>query len=344
MSATKVYDFPKKREYSVQAVYKSYLNLHSRNSNNTAKSYDKRVREFFRLILSKDIESITLEDIQSIKSMDVQNEYVERLIENGNSGNTIETKLHSVKSFYDELLKNDMNVNPMVLKVKLKKEIKHTQALTEEELFGLYEFMKKEKDGLEKYLLTKTLFLTAQRKMATLRMTWKDNFIKKRDSITGEMIWVIRVLDKGKQWKERPISNDFYEELQQLNQGQEMVFPIHSQRNAYKRYERSLKKYGEIINKNLSFHTMKATSITIGWKMSKDLILCKQLGGHANSATTEIYINEEKSLTNQLSYGLSKSVDYSILNDLTHDELLSFINENEDIKNMIVMRLSHKTK
>lgn len=342
MNYSTVIDFPKKRHYTVQEVYKSFLNQHKRNSENTSSSYDKRVREFFKLVLGKDIERVTLDDIQSIENMDVQNQYVEKLIKHGNTGNTIATKLHSVKSFFDELLKNNMQVNPMVLKVRIKKDIKHTEALSAEELIGLYEFLKTEKDGLEKYLLAKTLFHTANRKTATLNMKWKESFVQRKDSISGEMIWVIRVLDKGKQWKEKPISDEFYKELQQLNHGQEMVFPVLSKPNMYKRYERSVKKYGKKINKNISFHTMKATSITIGWQMTKDMNLCKQLGGHAKASTTEIYINQEKALTNQLSYGLSKDIDEQILDKLSHEELINFIHENEDIKTMIVLRLNRE--
>jgi hypothetical protein len=73
--------------------------------------------------------------------------------------------------------------------------------------------------------------------------------------------------------------------------------------------------------------------------LSKDINLCKQLGGHSSMATTEIYIKEEKSYTNQLSYNTSRKIDESVLYDLTHEELLEFIEEHSDIKMQIVMRL-----
>jgi integrase len=327
------------RNTDVQEVYKAFLSSHYRNSPRTAEEYDARVREFFKLILGKNIEYVTLEDIQSIKNKDVQTKFVDELIKRGNSTSTIRTKLNSVKSFYDDLLKNELQVNPMALKVKMKVNVKHHESLTIDEYFELLEFLKTEDDGLEKYLLTKTLFHTGNRKTATINMTW-NNIVRKRDVVIGENVWVIQVMDKGQKPVEKPISDEFYEELQQLNNGQEKVFPVLSRQGAYKRYERSLKKYGKMIGKDISIHTLKATAITIAYQMTKDINLCKQLGSHSSIATTEIYIKDEKSYVNQLSYVMSKKLDESILDKMSHEELLKFIKDNEDIKRMILMRLS----
>jgi len=328
------------RSMDVQEVYEAFLSSHHRNSPRTAEEYDSRVKEFFQLTLRKDIKFVTVEDIKSIKNADVQLKFVDVLLERGNKTGTVRTKLHSVKSFYDDLLKNEYEVNPMALKVKLKVETKHHEALSLKEYFELLEFMAKEKsDMLEKYLLSKTLYHTGQRKTATLSMTWKENFIQKKDSETGEMIWIIKVKDKGQKWKEAPISDDFYNELQQLNNGQENVFAELSKKNAYKRYENSMKKFGKIIAKSISIHTMKATAITIGYMMTKDINLCKQLGGHSSIATTEIYIKEEKSYVKQISYNMSRKIDEDALESLSNRELLDLINANKDIKMQLLTRL-----
>lgn len=323
----------------IQEVYGAFLSEHYRNSERTAKEYKSRVEEFFALTLGKDMEFITVEDIKSVKNKDVQTKFVDVLIERGNTAGTIKTKLHSVSSFYNALLKNEISVNPRALDVKLKKSVKHHEALSLKEYLGLLEFMKEESDGLEKYLYTKTLFHTGGRKTATLQFTW-DKITQKKDVETGHMVWVIDFLGKGKKDTERPISDDFYNELKQLDNGQDKVFPILSSSDgAYKRYERSLKKYGKTIDRDISIHSLKATAITIGYQLTKDINLCKQLGAHSSMATTEIYIKEEKSYVNQLSYNMSRNMDESILDELSHEELLSFIKENDDIKLSILMRL-----
>ncbi|MDY7043630.1 site-specific integrase [Virgibacillus sp. M23] len=321
----------------VQEVYEAFLRMHNRNSNRTALEYANRIDEFFLLTVDKSVNFVTKEDVLSIKNKDVKDRYIKHLIDvKGNSESTVLTKLRSVRSFYNELLINDIQVNPMVLKVKLNCETNHHEALSESDLFLLFDFLKNEKHlGLEKYLLAKTLFHTANRKTATINMTWKDNLIQKEDYATGLKVWIIRVKDKGNKWIEKPISDEFYEELSQLNKGQEKVFDISA-----KTLERSLKRFSKELGKEVKPHSLKATAITLGYRMTRDLNLCRQLGSHSSTATTEIYLDEEKSYVSQLSYNMSKQLDDSILDKLTKDELLQFIRNNEDIKTIIVNRMS----
>lgn len=329
------------RNMDVQDIYEAFINTHKINSEKTAIEYSSRVKEFFELTLDKDIKFITLEDIDSIQNKDVKNKFVKILLDRGNKESTVLTKLRSVSSFYNELLMNGKKVNPKVLTVKLKSNVKHHQALTLDEYNQLLDFMKGEDDGLEKYLFTKMLFHTGGRKTASLFMRW-DNICRLKDT-TGERVWVITYIGKGKKEYEIPISDELYNEFTQLKEfGSEYVFPIlSSSKGAYKRYERSLKKFGEVVGiKDLSIHNMKSTSLSIGYQMSRDINLCKQLGGHSNIETTMIYIGEEKTYTNQLSYQMSKTLDDSELKEMSHEDLLSFIDKHQDIKMSIMMRLN----
>lgn len=320
--------------YEVKEVYDSFLSLHGRNSERTANEYKARVEEFFEMTLGKGVQFLTIEEIQSIKKKDIQTKYIDELIERGNSNNTIKVKLNSVRSFYNELQTNDLQVNPMIFKVKLSNDVTHHESMSFDELNQLFEFMKNEKDGFEKYLIVKTLFTTANRRTETFNMTWKDNFVVRRDVSTGSDIHVIRVLAKGKKWIEKPISDEYYEELQQLNHGQEKVFKIHP-----KTMERALDKFSKQLGKKITIHSLKATAITLGYQMTRDINLCKQLGGHASIVTTEIYLHEEKSYVNQLSYNMSRDIDENALESLSHRELLDLINDNQDIKMALLLRL-----
>jgi site-specific recombinase XerD len=328
--------------YEVLKVFESFLSMHKKNSERTANEYKSRVEEFFRMTLGKDVKFVTLEEIQSIKKADVQTKYIDALTEKGNSNNSIKTKLNSVRSFYNELLSNDLKVNPLIFKVKLPVEVTHHESLSREELEQLFEFMKDEKElAMEKYLLVKILFTTANRKTATVGvssecgMTWEDNFVIRRDSETGEDIHVVRIKDKGNKWIEKPISDEFYDELQQINNGQKHVFNLNP-----KTLTRALERFSKQLGRKITAHSLKATAITLGYQMTKDIELCRQLGGHSSIATTEIYIREEKSLTNQLSYNASRELDESMLEQLSHEELLEFINRHDDIKRAILLRLS----
>jgi hypothetical protein len=93
-----------------------------------------------------------------------------------------------------------------------------------------------------------------------------------------------------------------------------------------------------MIGKNITAHCLKVTAITLGYKMTKDIELCRQLGGHASIATTGIYLREEKDYTKQLSYNMGRRFTGSILDYMSVDEVIKVIEENDEIKNSIIMR------
>lgn len=334
----KVLQFP---EQKVAKVYKSFLSLHSKNSKRTAEEYHARVQEFFKMTVGKDIRFVTIQDIDSVEKSDVQIKYIDELVNRKNKYSTIQVKLNSVRSFYNEMLANGLKVNPMIFKVRLPKDGKHHNSLDKDELEMLFDFMKEQKElSTEKYLLCKMLFTTANRKTATMGlskecgMTWEDNLVIRRDLNTGEDIHVVRIHDKGNKWIEKPISSEFYEELQQINKGQKHVFPFNP-----RTLSRALEGFSTKIGRKITPHSLKASAITIGYQMTKDIELCRQLGGHSSIVTTEIYLSKEKSLVNQLSYKIGNKVDESLLETLSHRELLDFINANKDIKMSIILRL-----
>lgn len=327
----------RKEHLKIAKVYDSFLRSNARNSKKTAKEYESRVKEFFLMTLEKMIPYITLEEINSIKHSDVKL-YVSKLTERGNADKTISSKLYTVKSFYNELLKEGMKVNSTIFKVKLKIEEKHHESLSFDELDMLYDFMLNEEKelGLEKYLLLKTLYTTGNRKSATFNMSWSDSFSRQIDIETGQQVWVVTVLDKGKKVIEKPITDEFYAELQQLNKGSDKVFTI-----ATKTVERALERFSKKIGRNITMHSMKSTGVTLGYSLYKDINLCKQYASHEDISTTALYLREEKSYVKQLSYNISRTLDESRLLSMSREELLDFImkKENSDIKSAIILRL-----
>lgn len=329
-----VYDFnPSQSE--VNKIYRSFIDFHERNSEKTAVEYASRIEEFFESILGRELKFVTIEDIQGIMHNDVKT-FVKTLSEKGNTDKTIAAKLYSVASFYNELQKNNIAVNPAVLKVSLKIKKNHHESLSFEELEELYQFVLAEKEKpLMKYLYLKTLFTTGNRKTATLNMKW-SNFSRKTDMETGRRVWVVTVTDKGGKEIEKPISDEFYEELQQLNDGQEKVFQISD-----KTIERSLKRFSEQVGRNITIHSMKATGVTLGYQLTKNINLCKQYASHEDISTTAIYLRDEKSYVNQLSYNMSRELEESRLLEMSREELIEFLmdHKNRDIKNSILLRL-----
>lgn len=322
---------------SAWSVYDTFIKHLENNSKDTARAYDQRIREFFTMTAGTDIERLSIEDIKAIDNSMVKKYYVDVLLnQRGNKEGTIITKLNTVSSYFQELQVAGHNVNHKVLKVKLKTVTSHHKSLSHDELYDLFDFLKAEKQlGMTKYLAAKTLYVTANRKSAVFGMKWSDIKVKK-DIDTGDSVYVIELIDKGKVVSNKPISNDFYEELlnikSETDTGEDLVFKIHP-----KTFERTIKKFDE----DISIHSFKATAITLGYQMTKDLNLCKQLGNHSQLATTEIYIRDEKSYTKQLSYLSGANTDDQLLKEMGHAELMEFIEENKDIKRIIVSRLNY---
>lgn len=314
-------------------IYNSFIRSNYRNSQKTGEEYSRRIEEFCHMVFDKSVKFVTAEEMSGLKSVDIENKYIQRLEERGNSNSTIKTKLTSVKSFAKELSRNEVGINPIIFDAKIKKTTKHHEALTKQELEDMYRFMMAETShGLEKYLIAKTLFITGNRRTATFKMKWSD--IERKQDMSGTDVWVITVSDKGGKVVEKPIADEFYEELSQLNLGGENVFSINP-----KTFWRSVKKFGKVIDKDITIHSLKATALTIGYQVTKDINLCKQLGSHSTIATTEIYVKEEKDYASQLSFLSSSTQDDSILDTMTHEELIQFLNENRDIRNLVINRL-----
>lgn len=331
--------FPLSEErLEVEEVYKSFLVSNARNSKRTAGEYKSRVEEFFQMTAKKDLEFLTLEDIQKIKLSHVKL-YVNELTQRGNTDKTISTKLYTVKSFYNELLKNELQVNPMIFDINLNIKSKQTESLSFEELDMLYEFMLNEKAlSLEKYLFVKTLFVTGNRASATLNMTW-DDITQKNDLVTGQKVWVVTVADKGGRdgkEKDKPIPDEFYEELQQLRTESNKLFNF-----TYTTIIRAFDRFSKKIGRDITPHSMKATGVTLGYQLTKDIELCRQYASHEDISTTALYLNEEKSYVNQLSYNMCRKLDESKLLNMSREELLNFLmdNKNADLKRSILMRL-----
>lgn len=321
-------------------IYVVFLRSKERNSKKTSMEYDRRIREFFDYQFSKPIEELTVKDLKKIKAVNVES-YVSSLLSRGNSNSTVTTKLRSVKSFFNELNRNGINVNADVFSVKLKKSKKHHDALYNmAEVQKLYDFAKTRPSfPNEQYLYLKTLFVTANRMKATLNLKWSD-VKRKYDYVTGVPVWIVTVIDKGKSEIEKPISDEFYNELLSLKVGDsddEKVFKNITEdiiRTTLEVFSRSLE------GRNITIHSIKASALTIAYKMCKDINKVKQLGSHSSITTTEIYVKEEESYTEQLSYILGKEINFEKIRELSHEELLEIVMNNEEIKYAIGLKMN----
>lgn len=320
-------------------IYKSFIETSKNNSENTATCYEGRIKEFFNIILGKEIDGVTQRDLQKIKANDITT-YANILIAKGNSKSTVITKLRSVKSFFKELsLNGKIDYSLDMFKTRYKKSEKHYDSLySMEEVQDLYNFVSSRKNyPLEQYLFVKSLFVTANRKSAMINLEWKD-IVKKFDYTSEKSVYVVVTKDKGDKLAEKPIADEFYNELLQLKvDGQEKIFANIT--NEVIRY--TMESFTKYLNdgRNITIHGIKASALTIAYKLTKDIMKVKQLGSHEDITTTQIYIREDESYTEQLSYKLNNKIDTEKIKDLTHEELLEIIMNNEDLKYSIALKI-----
>lgn len=315
-------------EDEVFEIYKTFIE--GRASKKTAEEYDRRVREFANFLFGKKVEHLKTKDVESLRLKHVET-FVNHLRAKGNSESTILTKIRSVKSFFVKLKKNGLNIQMEIFDIDAKQvEKKHHNALyTIEEVNALFEFIKNSQSTNREELLmcVKTMFVTGNRVSSVLGMKWTD-ITQEKDMKTGELVWVTHVLDKGSQKVEKPITNEFYEELSSVKiEGEEKIFPNIAKHNI----KYIIKKFGKSIGRELTVHSIKGSALTVAYKRTKDLNKVKQLGSHASVSTTEIYVKEEKSYTDQLSYSLFKPIDVEAVKSLSKERLLEIILESEDL-------------
>lgn len=324
--------------YEAFEIYTQFIKTSKNNSANTARNYEGRIKEFFDIVFNKDISKVTGQELRKLMPNDVTT-YINILIAKGNSKNTVITKLRSVRSFFKELsinrvVKYDLDM----FKARFDSDEKHYDSLYSlEEVRGLYDFALGRKNyPQEQYLFIKSLFVTANRKSAMMELKWSD-ITKKFDYPTGKSVWVIEVLDKGNKVVEKAIADEFYEELLQLKQG-EKVFPNMTDdiiRGTMESFTKALND-----GRNITVHGIKASALTIAYKLTKDIMKVKQLGSHKDISTTQIYIREDDSYTEQLSYKLNGgNINTEKIRELSHEALLDLIMNNEDLKYAVTLKL-----
>lgn len=308
-----------------------FLKNKSRGSLETEKSYRNHINEFLTFVNLGESTYIEVEELEKIKYKNVL-QYVGYLENKGNVASTIDSKLAALKSLWRHFSK-DYNFNPAIWEVTLDKSAQnHHPEFTSEEFKLFLDFcLEQQCKGLEKKLYFETLYITGLRKSAVSNMEW-DN-IQKIEDINGEMVWTIQIRDKGNKHDIVPISDDFHYRLSILSErndsGSNKVFQIND-KTLYKTIAQFKEKYK--IDKKLTIHSVKSTSVTDAWTRSGGDLKRTQEQAHHNDPTLTLkkYVRNSKDLKSKLSYGMDKEINTRKLEDLSKEELLNLIDRSSD--------------
>jgi integrase/recombinase XerC len=240
------------------------------SSPHTIESYEQTLTEFYQF-LKKDSKEITRDDIHN---------YLIFLNEKGLQKSSIALKLAILKSFFKFLLKQKrININP-TLCFFVKKEEKLPVFLSEEEMKTILE----KAQYLDKAIL-ELLYATGMRVSELCSLNLDDINWEKRE---------IKVRGKGK--KERFVFfNESAEKalksyLTQTNQSHhpaDPVFTINGKRITRNQVYKIVRKYLKTERKGP--HVLRHTFATHLLNRGVNLILIKELLGHSDMKTTQIY-------------------------------------------------------
>lgn len=303
-----------------------WLNKHGYNSDNTKRDYERDVKFFFKLMKGKEIEHLTLADIQI--TLDDFEDFVNELYtmtnesgEKNYTNKTINRKVAAIKGLIKYLAGKKLDgeyivkdVTYMGLINSLPENSKSHGVLESHEIIEISEWAKTERfKGNVKSLAILFSFNTCARKSEVLNTKWSD-FVEKEEGV------LVKGIGKGNKEFREMISKRFYNELLTLKEDdKDRVFDL-TDKNIDNMMERARKHFAYPPERNIVFHSVRKGGGTWRWKKTGDIMEAKRALNHSNLNTTQLYLKEE---------------DYGIIGDITADEVNEHLYKEVDINVLI---------
>lgn len=308
-----------------------FINL-AHHSKNTRTSYEKGIRDFFRVIKKKEIEHLDINDLD-IKKKDVER-FRSILQGEGFSNSTINNKVAGVRKLYYELVANEYKLNVDFFKAikKLNENTNSYGFFTEDEIFKLIELAKNEKrKGLIKSLFLSFCAETCIRKEAALQVKWSDFTILNNNDVG------IIAVDKGDKEYKAVISYDFYKELLKIKCESDKVFDL-----TVPTVDAMMLRLKNSLNidpsRNLTFHSLRKTGVNYKFEASgRDIKVAQVAANHSDKSlnvTIGTYTKKDDfGKKGLISKQYEKSDDFfNNLNLEEIKELLNSLDENTKVK------------
>lgn len=299
---------------------------------NTRISYEKNLREFFKITLNKDIEHLKEEDL-NFKKRDIIS-YRKQLQQNGNSNSTVNQKMASIKSCM-VFLNSEHSVNVAAFELKRLDETTNSYGIinqTEAELFAETAFQtEREKNYLKKMLILVAI-RTSFRLDELLNLKW-SNF----EYIDG----VYKVAIRGKRNKlvTNAISANLYNQLLGLkelnkqskwNGNPEIIFQI-STDSVNNMMDRLRKRLNIDPSRNVVFHSFR--KVAINWELETTGRVDKaaQQGNHSSiDVMYKNYIDKQRDYTMSAGVRMEQELDIEpLLEGCTLDKFKEFIRQGD---------------
>ena len=303
----------------------TYLNRVRQESENTAVTYEKAIRDFFITTRNKKIENLTEPDLK-YTMMDVEAYQTE--LRKTFKASTVNTKMSAIKKLMDKLEGYGLDVNSKVFNVERYKEYDTVSydPMTKEEVLEAIDIVSKTRKGEEKALFINVAFVTAFRKESILNLKWSDI-----EYFKG--VWTIKTLGKGNVWDRKKIPQSLFLGLTEYREKidkRDRIFTLSNTTiNGMMKLIREKIDFGE---RNIAFHSLKKTSIEETALITNyDLKAMQAQGNHSNVSTTLNNYMSAKKFEDMIVLDLDSEIDFSLLEGLSKEELIGIIKKTDRV-------------
>ena len=304
---------------NVYATILTFLTRKGQDSENTKKTYERAIRDFFRTMRGKELEDLLEDDLVFSKE---QVESYQVALKEQYKGTTVNNSMTAIKECYEKLESNQFNVSSSWFNVDRYDEHdkESYDTLTHEEVLEIIDLVSKTRKGKEKSLLVRLAYATAFRKDTLLTMKWSQIV-----EIDGQ--WYAKVLGKGNKLSHKKISDDLYNTLMEFKAetGRDKIFQL---------TEKTVQKMMNYIRENMDFgdrkivfHSFKKASINeVNIITGGDLKAMQQHGDHSNVSTTLNDYLARKNLEDLVAVDINTKIPLEAFEELSKGDLINLIN------------------
>ena len=266
-------------------AFLDYLKFEKGNSDNTIKSYNIDLKNFFDY-LEKNIKEVNTEDIY---------EYIEYL-KGKYVYNTVIRKVSCIKSLFKFCYMEKLIDKDPSNKIKnLNKEVRLPEILTLEEIKKIINSFDHTPENRRNQMICKMLIATGARISEILNLEIKN--------VENTDFEFVKVFGKGSKYRYIPIYPELEKELKEYinvyrsqlksSVGSFLLFPGIRRENFWKVLNKHALNVG--IEKKIHPHLFRHSTATLLLENGADIRMVQEILGHASIKTTEIYTHVEKS-------------------------------------------------
>lgn len=301
-----------------------WLDRVGQNSINTKKAYQRAIKEFFLVTRKKEIEELTVDDLQyTLKEV----EKYQVAMRKKSKTTTVNSKMSAIKRCFEKLSEYDFPVKPSWFNVERYKEFdkKSYDPMTHDEIVQAINIVSQTIKGREKALLIRMAYATAFRKDSLCKLRFKD--IVDRDGVK-----YVKTLGKGQEWDYKKLSSELYDAIMEhkniVNRKDDRIFTLQPET-----ISDMLKLICEKIDfgdRRIVFHSLKKSSIDeVAIITNYDLKAMQAQGNHSNVATTLNDYMRRKQMDEMVTVDINFNVPVEKFDEMTKEELVEMLKKTD---------------